>query len=184
MLVSWGTPLLKYNRYFCCRCLFFVLFCLFFLAQHSCLCDTLVSIYMRLRWSRFTLRIAWIENGRSCLSGLWLLSPRHSFGVYVSLGVLLPDKKMSKCGSGLRLVKSLKKKSENVMQKYIETKSNIINHQLSNYFGLSSGATPWIFTKLHNCKTFYLIRFQHRRKHYQRHYGPRRWLLWPLILVW
>ena len=93
-------------------------------------------------------------------------------------------KKMSRCGSGLRLVKSLKKKSENVMQKYIETKSNIINHQLSNYFGLSSGATPWIFTKLHNCKTFYLIRFQHRRKHYQRHYGPRRWLLWPLILVW
>ena len=67
------------------------------------------------------------------ISGLWPLSPRHSFGVYASLGVLLPDKKMSRCGSGLRLVKSLKKKSENVMQRYIESKSNIINHQPSNY---------------------------------------------------
>ena len=24
----------------------------------------------------------------------------------------------------------------------------------------------------------------HRTKHCQRHYGPRRWLLWPVILVW
>ena len=39
------------------------------------------------------------------------------------------------------------KKYENVMQRYIESNSNIINHQPSNYFGLSFGATPWIFTK-------------------------------------
>ena len=39
------------------------------------------------------------------------------------------------------------KKSEIVMQRNKESNSNIINHQPSNYFGLSFGATPWIFTK-------------------------------------
>ena len=50
--------------------LLLICFVCFFLVQHSCLCDTLVSIYMRLCWSRCTLRIAWIEKGRGCLLGL------------------------------------------------------------------------------------------------------------------
>ena len=30
----------------------------------------------------------------------------------------------------------------------------------------------------------YLVEFDNNNKHCQRHYGPRRWLLWPVILIW
>ena len=68
------------------------------------------------------------------------MSPRHSFGVTLSLEVLLPDKKkLSTCGLGLRLVKSQKKKSESVMQRYIETYLIIVTDAADavsvNFFG-------------------------------------------------
>ena len=35
----------------------------------------------------------------------------------------------------------------------------------------------WMLTRIQELDRTFL-------KHCQRHYGPRRWLLWPLILVW